>query len=210
MESRKGPCFRAGVRVPASCLQRTASFLSRQGMSAIVEPYSEVSFRRVSKVIPVRPASSPLPGRREFLQGLSALLGSGLSHSARAGGVASAGACDHARAETALVRLLRQARVRPFESIRAGHGGRFRAPHSRPRGHDRRRHGRSWGGRSLDRLGQDPRVVLAAGLHAPVGARLENRGDLERPRGGSVRLSHHGCHHAHPADAPLADLCDQP
>ncbi len=63
-----------------------------------------------------------------------------------------------------------------------------RSPTARRR--DQGRHGRPAGRRPLDRAGREPRLVLAAGLHAAVAARLRRRGALERPRGRPLRLPH--------------------
>ena len=89
---------------------------------------------------------------------------------------------DHFRTEAPLVRLLRQAAVRSDRALRPGHGSGLRAPLAPARRRDQGRHDRSARRRPLDRVGRQPRLVLAAGLHATMAARLPQRSHLERSR----------------------------
>ena len=90
------------------------------------------------------------------------------------------------------------------------HGGRLRAPLAPARRRDRGRHGRPPRRRPLDRAGGEPRLVLATGVHAPVAAGLEDRGDLERPPGRPVRLPRPRRRDPAAAHPPLADLRPRP
>ena len=114
----------------------------------------------------------------------------------------AAGQGDHARAGISLARLLRQAAVRPDGPLRAGARDGFRASLAAPGRCDPGRDGGPGGRRPVDRAGHVPRLELAAGLHAPVGARLGERGHLERPRRRPLRLPRAG----HP-DRPASARC---
>ena len=132
--------------------------------------------------------------RRDFMHRVAATLAgcccAGRKRRSRCQRRDGPGPADHPRAEVSLVRLLRQAGVRPHGPLRAGHGGGLRAPLAAARRRGQDRHGGPPGWRPLDRAGADHCLVLAAGLHVAVAARLADRGALERPRRRPIRVPH--------------------
>ncbi len=143
--------------------------------------------------------------RRDLLKSLAVLPVCGrVRRRASAGGTG-----DHARASIPLVRILRQAAIRSHRPLRAGHGSHFRKSHAAGGGRRHGGHDRPGRRRPLDSIRREPRLVLAAGLHAAMAARFAFRGDLERSRRRSLRQPHSRYTLAEEAHASRADLCAQ-
>ena len=128
--------------------------------------------------------------RRAFLKGAAGGLAALARRRGRRTRSPAAGPRHHARAEVPLVRLLRQAGVRPDRPLRARHGGRLRAPLAAARRRHQGRHGRPARRRPLDRAGREPRLELAAGLHAPVAARARRPRCIWNDREGDRFVCH--------------------